>query len=222
MAVKFKVRREYQTKQAIKEGGHLGTEDLVKEYSRLGRLTNARIDRLKAKYPRAESLREMEKIPDVKNFLDEKGNIADMSGFSSSMASSYKFLRRNYTTIKGFEKQLRNAINSFNILYYGKDEETGRPKGRYFNKNNIFDLFDFLKDYRDKNKNQVQLDSDQLTDTFVGGDMVNMALDSLLENIDYWSEHADDLKLIEPEDEPHDSDYFKQKIALKKLELQNK
>ena len=164
----------------------------------------------------------MEKIPDVKNFLDEKGNIADMSGFSSSMASSYKFLRRNYTTIKGFEKQLRNAINSFNILYYGKDEETGRPKGRYFNKNNIFDLFDFLKDYRDKNKNQVQLDSDQLTDTFVGGDMVNMALDSLLENIDYWSEHADDLKLIEPEDEPHDSDYFKQKIALKKLELQNK
>ena len=212
MAVKFKVGRQYQTKQAIKEGGHLGTEDLIKEYSRLGRLTNARISRLEKKYPRADVLEDMERIPNVKEFLDDKGNIVDWSGFSSAMSSEYRFLRKNTTTIKGFEKQLKRSIDTFNGLYFGRDEETGRPLGKYFNKENIFDLYDFLKDYRDMNDIQKIPDSDRFTDAYVEGVRLNMSFDSLLKDIDFWQEHLGEMRSLEPSDEVVDSAYYKAQL----------
>ena len=200
MAVKFKVSRQYQTKQAIKEGGRLGTEDLIKEYSRLGRLTNARIDRLEKRYPRAVSLEDMERIPNINEFLDDKGNIIDWSGFSSAMASEYKFLRKNTTTIKGFEKQLKSSINTFNGLLFGTDEKTGKPKGTYFNKENIFDLYDFLKDYRQKYKVQKIPNSDQVVDVYAESIRLNINLDSLLEDMDFWEKNFDKMQKLEPED----------------------
>lgn len=162
MAVQFKYKKSLYTKQAIKDSGILTTDQMEAEYKRLARYKNARIDRLESKYPRAEILKETDRAPKWGELLDKNGNV-NMTKLSYEMNDAYRFLKKNITTVKGFSKQLKKSINSFNNLF--NDSDT-KKKDRYepFNESNIWDLFDFLDDYRNKYNVQKIPDSDQLID----------------------------------------------------------
>lgn len=167
MAVQFKYKKSLYTKQAIKDSGILTTDQMEAEYSRLARYKNARIDRLKSRYERAEILKETDYAPKWKDLLDKNGNV-NMTKLSYEMSDAYRFLKKDITTVKGFSRQLKRSINSFNDLF---NPPNTKKKDRYepFNESNIWDLYDFLDDYRNKYDVQKIPDSDQVIDIFNEG-----------------------------------------------------
>ena len=208
----LKQKRYAYQKQAIKDGGSFTTEELLQETQRLGRLMNRRLERLERRYPRAEVLEDYKKAPDVSTFVNDRGEV-NMSKISSQLQEEYRFLSRKTTTITGYERQLKRSISSFNKLFAPKDAE-GNIVGKipkYFNKENIFDLFDFLRDYRKKNENQIQRPSEEILDAIDEAERIHMDINSLLKNMSFWHEHLEDMKNFEtPEgDGVFDSDYFK-------------
>lgn len=194
------------TKQAIKEGS-LSAEDEIAYYNRFRRIKNARITRLEKAFPRAEVLKNVERAPKVEELM--VGNELDRTAFSNEFAEAYKFGKRGTTTITGYRRQLKRSIRTFNELV--KDKK----KGKVFNEENIFDLYDFLEDYRDKNNVQKIPDSDRIIDIYAEGvERLSIDPESLLEDVDYWREHYKEMgKLQPPEDsEPVDSDYYKNQL----------
>ena len=205
MAVKFKYKKSLYTTQAIKNSGIEKQEDFAKEFDRLARYTNARIDRLKAKYPRAEMLKNVDRSPMWKDILDERG-IPNMTTASYVMSSNYKFLNKKVSTIRGYEHQLKKSIRSFNKLF-PKDENP-------INENNIFDLFDFLEDYRQKYNMQKIPDSEEVIDVFAEAERLYMDSKSLLKDIEFWKEHYDEMTELEPieSENPVNSSEYKEQL----------
>ena len=206
MAVKFKYKKSLYTAQGIKNSGIETQKEFAKEFDRLARYTNARIDRLKAKYPRAEMLKNVDRSPMWKDIVDERG-IPNMTKAAYSMSSNYRFLNKDVSTIKGYEHQLKTSIKSFNKLF---------PEGENpINMGNIFDLYDFLDDYRQKYNVQKIPDSDEVIDIYVEAERLGMDSKALLKDIDYWKEHYDEMTELEPieSENPVNSSVYKQKLG---------
>ena len=174
------------TKQAIKEGS-FSSEELKEQYTRFARIKNARITRLEKAYSRAEVLEGVNRAPKYKELLTESGEV-DISRLSSELAESYKFDKRETTTVTGYRRQVKRSIKSFNKLF---DEDI-------INEENIFDLYDFLKDYRNKNNVQKIPDSDRLLDVYAESIRLRISPKSLLKDIDYWQEHLSEMEDLEP------------------------
>lgn len=209
MAVNFKYKKSLYTKQAIKDSGIMSQEEMRDEYSRLARYKNARIERLKSAFPRAELLKEVDKAPKWSELLDKNGN-PNMTKLSYEMSDAYRFLKRKNTTVTGYSRQLNKAIKSFNKLF----PEDENP----INKSNIFDLFDFLDDYRTRHNTQKIPDSDQIIDIFAQNtETLKMDWESLKEDIDYWREHYNDMDMLEPieSENPVSSSEYREQLEKK-------
>lgn len=217
MAVNFKYKKSLYTKQAIKDSGILTTDQMEAEYTRLARYKNARIDRLKSRYERAQILKETDKAPEWKDLLDKNGNV-NMTKLSYEMSDAYRFLKKNITTVKGFSKQLRKSINSFNDLF---NPPNTKKKDRYepFNESNIWDLYDFLDDYRHKYNVQKIPDSDEIIDIFNEG-VVKQTIDieSLKQDLFNYLDTTDNgtvqkyLNELENKERSFSSDDYREKL----------
>lgn len=187
MAVKFKYKKSLYTKQGIKDSGIWKQEQLKDEVNRLARYKNARLERLQDRFPRSRILKETDKAKSWSELLDEHGN-PNMTQVSAELNSSYRFLKSDTTTVKKFERQLDKSIRSFNKLL----------KTDAFNRENVWDLFDFLDDYRTMYQVQEIPDSDRVLNAFEEA-VINkgMSAESLLENIDTWKKHYEDLRKID-------------------------
>lgn len=209
MAVKFKYKKSLYTKQAIKDSGIMTQDEMREEYIRLARYKNARIERLQNRFPRADILKNEDKALSWKEILDKNGR-PNMTKLSYEMSSAYRFLNRKNTTITGYTRQLKKAMNSFNKLF----PEDENP----INENNIFDLFDFLDDYRTRHNTQKIPDSDQIIDIFAQNvEVLNMDWESLKADIDYWREHYDDMYMLKPieSDKPVSSSEYREQLEEK-------
>lgn len=182
------------TKHAIKSGA-FSTEELIGEYNRLRRIKNKRLQAIGERFPRAQMTKEVSQAPPIGDLVDESGQL-DMNKLSSEMQEAYKFNKRKDTTVTGYSKRIKKTIKSFNKLF---------PKGMNpINEENVWDLFDFLEDYRTKYNTQKILDSDRVIDVWeTAYNTLNMDIGSLLKNIDYWRRHYEDMKKLKP---PVDAD----------------
>lgn len=210
MAVRFKYKKSLYTKQGIKDSGVWRQEDLKEEYTRLARLKNSRITRIRERFPRAKMNRGtdtnpfgVDYAPKWKDMLDKNGN-PNMTKVSYELNDAYRFLKRNDTTITGMSKRVRKSIKSFNKIL------DGNP----INEENIWDLFDFLDDYRTKYNTQIIPNSDQVIDIFAESERLNIDTQSLLKDIDFWREHYNDMKDFEPIENgnPVSSDEYREKL----------
>lgn len=208
MAVTFKYKPNWYQKQVVKDSGVMTTEELIAESKRMDRYLQARYRRLESRYPRAT--KHWEKPEVTGEFVDEQGNITDMSKFSSAYTEKYRQLKRKTTTVKGYTKSLRRSIRTFNELL---SEDKKHPT-KIFNEENIFDLFDFLEDYRNTHSNQKTLDSERIVDMMSEAIRLDMDVETLLKNISSWEEKnwtnqqmLDELRKWEPEDVASSTDY---------------
>ena len=195
--------KEYLTKQAIKDSDVMSMQEKKDLYVKMSRMKNRRITMLEQKFDRAQTLLKTDRAPSFKSFLDKGGNV-DMNKFSSELSETATFLNRDNTTISGFRKQLKSSIDSFNRLF----------EDNPINEENIFDLYDFLEDYRQKYKVQDIPDSDEVIDVWVEAQRLNISSKSLLKDIDYWSEHYEDMQDLEPvkSQNPVSSNVYKRKL----------
>ena len=176
---------DYYTKQVIKDSGVWNESDFSKEYLYLSRRVNRAIANLERKYPRADTLTEQDRMPSLKSLY--KNGELDWTRASNEMSAGFKFLRSEISTIKGFEKQLSLAIRSFNETLKEKDPKTGKyVVHRVFNKENVWDLFDFLKDYRKKYQEQKIPSSNQVIDAYYSSIKNNISKENLLNNIESY------------------------------------
>lgn len=179
----------YYTKQVIKDGGVWDEEEFGKEYLYLSKRVNRALAILERKYPRAETLTEQERMPSLSSLY--KNGQLDWTEASNIVSQSYRFLKSDISTIKGFEKQLSRAIRSFNYRLREIDPKTGKEVvHRVFNKSNVWDLFDFLKDYRQKYKEQKIPASDQVIDAYYSAVQNNISKENLLNNIESYKEQV--------------------------------
>lgn len=202
MAVNFKYKKSLYTKQAIKDSGIMSQEEMRDEYSRLARLKNARITRLKTAFPEAEVLQEVDRAPKWKDLLDKNGN-PNMTKLSYEMSDAYRFLNKRTTTVTGYRGQVAKSIKSFNKLF------PDNP----INEDNIHELYGFLKDYRQKYNVQKIPDSEEVIDVFAEAERLGMDSKTLLKDIEYWKEHYDEMTELEPiesENPVSSSEYKKQ------------
>lgn len=201
MAVNFKYKKSLYTKQGIKDSGIWKQEQLKNETNRLSRLYNARIERLQARYPRLKMFKGddgfpfgIQKAPNWEQMLDKNGN-PNMTKVSYELNTMYRFLKRNDTTITGMSKRIKKSIKSFNKLL------DGNP----INEENIWDLYDFLDDYRTKFNTQIIPNSDQVIDIFAESERLSIDTESLLKDIEYWQEHYEEMKDLTPIDSQRNS-----------------
>ena len=180
---------EYYTKQVIKDSNVWTQDEFKKEYIYLSKRVNRALNNIERKYPRADTLTEQERMPRYSTLL--KNGELDISKASSIMSEGHKFLTHEISTIKGFEKVLKNSINSFNDLFKYLDKEKGiYVTPEIFNKENVWDLFDFLKDYRHKYDVQEIPDSDQVVDAYYSAVQRGMSMENLLKNIDNYKKQV--------------------------------
>ena len=208
MAVRFKYKKTLYTKQAIKDSGIMSQEQLRDEYSRLARLKNSRLTRLERAFPRADILKESDRAPKWGELLDKNGN-PNMTKLSNEMSQAYKFLTKDTTTVSGYRRQLKRSIKSFNKLF----DKGEKP----INEENIFDLYDFLEDYRQRSNSQRIPDSDRVIDIFAEAERLNISSESLKENVNYWREHYSEMKNLDPinSDNPVSSNAYKELLQRK-------
>lgn len=213
MAFKFKYPEEYYTKQAIKDSDLFTEKQLRQEYERLAKEKNRRLEGLERNYKRSKLLTETDKAPDFDSFR-KRGKL-DMSALSSEMNDAYKFIKDETTTLKGFRQQLKRSKDSFNALFSEKDDEGNVIKeSRIFTYKNIWDLYDFLDEYAQMNKEQVMPKSEEVIDIYVEARRLNMDLKSLAKNMNYWKEHYQEMQNLEPIEStrPVSSDDYKKLI----------
>ena len=185
--MKWLGKRYNYTKQAIKEGTI--TEEMEKEYSARARTLNARITRLEKAFPRADVLEDVQRAPKLSELKTETGEL-DISKFSSAYSDVYKYLNRESTKVTGYRRQMKLSIETFN-------SKLDKP---VINEENIFDLYDFLKDYRQKFNVQKIPNSDQVIDVYAESIRLNIDPESLLRDMEFWESHFDEMQDLEPED----------------------
>lgn len=185
---------EYYTKLVIKDTASWKPDELEKEFNRLAKETNRRLERLEKNFPRSEIVKNTEKSPMFDEFVKRGGRI-DRNALSSQMSANAKFVDNPLTTVAGFKKQISASVLRFNKMFARKDPVTGREIiPRKFTSKNIFNLFDFLEDVRERFKNQILPSSDELVDIFVEGKRLNMNMDDLAEKADFWAEHYEEMQ----------------------------
>lgn len=188
---------EYFAKMNIKDEDLWSDKALEKEYKRQAKEFNKRLDRIEKNYPRAQTLKEHDRAPEFEEFKHGKG--IDRSGISSQLNEMYKFNKSDTTLMKGFRQQLRRSIESFNRTFSPKDEEGNIIRSRRpFNSKNIWDLYDFLDEYAEMNKEQIMPKSDEVVDIFVEARRLNMDFKSLAKNMNYWKDHFQEMQELEP------------------------
>lgn len=188
---------EFFAKMNIKDKDLWSDKTLEKEYNRQAKEYNKRLSRIEKNYPRAKTLEEHEKAPSFEEF--KKGEELDRTSLSSQLNEMYKFNKTDSTLMKGFRKQLKLSIASFNRTFSPKDEEGNVVESRRpFNSKNIWDLYDFLDEYSEMNKEQIMPKSEEVVDIFVEARRLNMDLKSLAKNMNYWKDHFQEMQELEP------------------------
>lgn len=188
---------DFYNTQNLKDKDLMTDREFIKEYNRQAKEMNRRLDRLEKNFPRSKIVKEHEKAPDIDSFM-QNGRL-NRSKASMQLNEAYKFNKSETTMMKGFRKQLRQSVESFNRTFSEKDEDGNViKKSRPFTSKNIWDLYDFLDEYQEMNKNQIMPSSDEVVDIFVEARRLNMDMKSLAKNMDYWKNHYEDMQKLTP------------------------
>lgn len=197
MAVKPLYEKEFYHTQVIKDTDQPLNKQ-IEEYIRLSKEKNRRLDNIEKHFGRSKLLTENSKAPDVTSFYDKNGNF-DKSSFAKEFNATYKFVSHPWTSMKGFRTQLSESIKSLNKLFQYYDKKQGRTvTPRIFTKKNVWNLYDFLDEYYQSHKEQKIPASDEVVDIYVEAVRLNMDLDSLSKNMDYWKTHYEEMKNLKP------------------------
>ena len=197
MALKQMYPDDFYNTQNLKDKDLMSDKEFIKEYNRQTKEMNRRLDRLEKNFPRSKVVKEHEKAPEIESFM-QNGRF-NRSKASMQLNEAYKFNKSETTMMKGFRKQLRQSVESFNRTFSEKDEDGNViKKSRPFTSKNIWDLYDFLDEYQEMNKNQIMPSSDEVVDIFVEARRLNMDMKSLAKNMDYWKNHYEDMQKLTP------------------------
>lgn len=208
--------KELYRKQILKEDKDLWSDkDLVKEAVKQSNEMNRRLARIEKNYPRSDLIKTYKKQPDPSDYV--KDGKVDRSAVSNILAEAYRFNKNPTTTMKGFRKQLSASVKSFNKQMQELDDEGNLKTPRIFTSKNIWDLYDFLDDYREYWKNQEIPASDEVVDIFVQAKRLNMKMDSVIENMNTWRKNKEKMKDFTPieSDKPVPSSEYEKLLSSK-------
>lgn len=189
--------KDLYRKQILKEDkDYWSDRDLLKEATKLANEKNRRLDRLERNFSRSQILKENTKSPSPESFI--KNGKLDRSAISSQITEDYRFVKNPATTMKGFRKQLASSVRSFNekLRYQNEDGDWVTP--RAITSKNVWELYDFLDEYREYWKNQEIPASDEVIDIYVEARRLNMDTKSLIKNIDFWRQHKEKMEEFTP------------------------
>ena len=180
----FKFKDYEYRKQIVKDGGTRSPEEYLAETRKLLKASKNRIYRVEKAFGK-RATKYWDKPANISDIVDRRGNI-DMSKLSSATTEAYRFLKRGTSTVSGYRKQMQESIDTFNYLL---SEDKDNPV-HIINEQNIFDLYDFLEDYRNKNNIQKIPDSDRVIDIFATAVKKEMTLEALQKNMAQWEEEG--------------------------------
>lgn len=180
----FRFKENEYKKQIIKDGGTRTPEEHLQETKRLLKAEKNRFYRVEKAFGK-RATKYWDKPANISDIVDRRGNI-DMSKLSSAETEAYRFLKRSTSTVSGYRKQMQASIDTFNNLL---SEDKENPV-HIINEKNIFDLYDFLEDYRNKNNIQKIPDSDRVIDIFAESVKNEMSLEALQANMDAWDKQG--------------------------------
>ena len=153
-----------------------------KAYSELRSIANKRLGRLE-KQGLGMTARTGYKFPTIKSIEESsKATIA------SELADVSKFLRDPRTTVTGEKEFLKNFQEMMTDKGYGDLAQTP---------DQIYQTLRFLDDVRERHENDLIPSGDAL-DALQQGQRLKIPYEKLLENIDLFVQHLDDLENVQP------------------------
>lgn len=173
--------------QEIMESG-MSTRKMRSEYNRLSKMANARLDRLSRAGLEASEFYQEHKA----GFgpLDTTGR----KNIAKELAELNRFLNAQSSTISGLRESRKDLIDVMNKQY--GDGEGGGP----FNEENIDRFSKFMKEYRDKYKEQLNLASDKAVDLFLAKERLQLSERDLWRNVDTFLDYEEELESMSVED----------------------
>ena len=189
--------KDLYRKQILKEDTDLWSDkDLLKEAVKQANEMNRRLSRIEKNFPRSEIVKNTKRQPDPNDYV--KDGKVDRSALSNILNEAYRFNKNPTTLMKGFRKQLASSVKNFNAKLRYQNEEGEWVTPRTITSKNVWDLYDFLDEYREYWKNQEIPASDEVVDIFVESRRLHMAQSSLIRNMNFWRQHRDEMEELTP------------------------
>ena len=172
--------------QEIMESG-MSTRKMVSEYNRLSKMANARLERL-----------ERAGLESSEFYQEHKAGFGPLDtifrkNIAKELAELNRFLNAQSSTISGLRKSREDLIDVMNKRF--GDGETGP-----FNEENIDRFSRFMKEYRDKYKEQLNLASDKAVDLFLAKERLQLSEKDLWRNVDTFLDYEEELASMSVED----------------------
>ena len=156
--------------------------EIRKAYSRLRSTANKRLSRL-AKAGLNKTARSGYKFPTIAQIQSSSRSTVD-----SELADVSKFLRDYHSTVRGERKFISNFKEIMTDKGYGDLVETLED---------IYKMIDFFDELREQYKDKLLPSGDAL-DALQEAERLNIPYDKLVDNIDLFVSHLDDLENIKP------------------------
>lgn len=153
-----------------------------KAYSELRSVANKRLGRLEAQGLNMTA-RTGYRFPTIKSIEE-----SSRSTVASELADVSKFLRDERTTVRGEKKFLNDFQEMMTDKGYADLVETP---------DEIYKTIEFLEDLREAHKDKILPSGDAL-DALQEAERLNISKDKLLDNIDFFVSHLDELKNVKP------------------------
>ena len=156
--------------------------EIRKAYSRLRSTANKRLSRL-AEAGLNKTARSGYKFPTIAEIQS-----SSRSTVASELADVSKFLRDDRTTVRGEKKFLSDFKEIMTDKGYGDLVETPED---------IYKTIDYFDELREQHKDKILPSGDAL-DVLQEAERLNIPHDKLVDNIEMFVSHLDDLKNVKP------------------------